>query len=396
MVPLTMVNIIDIRDTLKAQIARQQSFPGHIKAFISWLSSDNEQLRKQINEVFSLQRQAWTPEHVATLGYGATSRLLSEKELSEFCDEIIHLKGRRFFVPGRPPRFEIDGTALLGVALGIATYDDPETQKWLNKLLNQSSQKMADDDWQLGLIDAARLCTGESNIKIIPADLSVALASKGLTKPDEHELNEGWALVSNLQVHHFDPVRSAVCLTAFKYVLARNSQITTSSMTQQSLVELLQGISRSMRLWTYENERRTPKSEIARWEVENEYHVQNLLWTVLAPIFPDLKNEESFPSIGHKHPRADLCIPSLRTIIEVKFMRSSGQSACTKVIDEIASDASLYLSNTTTYDNIICFVWDDCSQTEQYDLLKSGLENIKGVSSAIILPRPSKMKKLTD
>ena len=141
MVPLTMVDLIDIRDTLKAQIARQQSFPGHIKAFISWLSSENEQLRKQINEVFSLQRQAWTPEHVATLGYGATSRLLLEKELSEFCDEIMHLKGRQFFVPGRPPRFEIDGTALLGVALGIATYDDPETQKWLNKLLNQSSQK---------------------------------------------------------------------------------------------------------------------------------------------------------------------------------------------------------------------------------------------------------------
>lgn len=391
-----MVDLIEIRNTLKAQIAPQESFPGHIKALISWLSSNKEELLKQINEIFSLQRQAWTPEHLATLGFGAVSKLLSKQELEEYRDEINHFKGRQFFVPGRALRFEIDGTALLGVALGIATYNDPETQKWLNGLLKESSQKMADDDWQLGLIYAARLCTGESNIKIVPADLSVALASKGLTEPDAHELEEGWALASDLQAHYFDPLRDAVRLTAFDYVLARSRQITTSSMTQQSLVQLLQGISRSMRLWTYENERRTPKSEIARWEMENEYHVQNLLWAILAPVFPDLKNEEYLPPIGHKHPRVDLCIPSLRTIIEVKFMRSSGNSACSKLIDQIANDASLYLSETPDYDNIICFVWDDCSQTEQYDMLKSGLETLNGVSAAVILPRPSKMKKLSD
>ena len=45
---------------------------------------------------------------------------------------------------------------------------------------------------------------------------------------------------------------------------------------------------------------------------------------------------------------------------------------------------------------MICFVWDDCSQTEQYDMLKSGLETLNGVSAAVILPRPSKMKKLSN
>lgn len=393
---MTMADLLQIRAALEAQMARQQGLPCHVAAFINWLFSDAAELRKQIDEVISLPDQARNPEHVAALGFGAASRLLSEEESSAFNDEITHLKGRRFFVPGRPPRFEIDGPALLGVALGAATYDDPETQKWLTELLARSSQQVANDDWQLGLIRAARLCSGENNIKIIPADLAVALAAKRLIEPDANELQEGWALASTLRPHQCGPVRDAVRLTAFDYVLARRGQITIGAMTRESLVQLLQGISRSMRLWTYENEPRTTRSIMARWEMENEYHVQNLLWAVLAPVLSDLEDEENLPSIGHKNPRADLCVPSLRTIIEVKFMRASGQAACRKVIDEIAADASLYLSKTTNYDNIICFVWDDCAQTEQHDELKSGLEAINGISAAVILPRPSKMKKPSD
>jgi REase_DpnII-MboI len=91
----------------------------------------------------------------------------------------------------------------------------------------------------------------------------------------------------------------------------------------------------------------------------------NLLWAVLAPAFPDLEDEENLPSIGHKKPRADLGIPSLQTIIEVKFLRASGQRPCAQIIEEIAADSSLYLSKPSAYDNIVAFVWDDCaSRTE--------------------------------
>jgi hypothetical protein len=82
-----------------------------------------------------------------------------------------------------------------------------------------------------------------------------------------------------------------------------------------------------------------------------------------------------------------------RTLIEVKFLRYRGQRALAKLIEEIAADASLYLSRTTDYDNIVAFIWDDCAQTEQHHELKSGIEQINGVSAAIILPRPSSMKR---
>ena len=388
-----MADLFQVRAALEAQFSHQQGLPCHVAAFIGWLSSDEEQLRKRIDEVIALPDQARNPEHVAALGFGAASGLLSEDETAVFREEICHLKGRKFFVPGRPLRFEIDGAALLGVALGIATYDEPDTRKWLTGLLAQSSKEAKNDDWQLGLIRAARLGFGEDGLKIIPADLAIALAAKGLIQPDESDLKEGWALASSLMPHECGPERDAVRLSAFNYVLARRGQISIGAMTRDSLVKLLQGISRSMRLWTYETKARTPKSAIARWEVENEYHVQNLLWALLAPVLPDLEDEENLPSIGHKNPRADLGVPSLRTIIEVKFMRRSGQSACADIIEEIAADASLYLSNARDYDNIVCFVWDDCAQTEQHDELKAGLEAINGISAAVILPRPSKMKK---
>jgi hypothetical protein len=116
------------------------------------------------------------------------------------------------------------------------------------------------------------------------------------------------------------------------------------------------------------------------------------LWALLAPIFPDLEDEENFPSAGHKHPRVDLCLPSLRIIIEVKFLRTGRQKDCANLIEEVAADASLYRIPGSNYDQIIAFVWDDSGSTEQHRELEQGLTKIPGVISAVIISRPSKMK----
>ena len=80
--------------------------------------------------------------------------------------------------------------------------------------------------------------------------------------------------------------------------------------------------------------------EARKWHIDHEYHVQDLLYFLLAPVFSDLKDEEYFPSLGQKQPRADLFIPSVKLIIEVKFLRQTDK--VTKVIDELGSDASLF------------------------------------------------------
>ncbi|WP_131803415.1 hypothetical protein [Mesorhizobium sp. LCM 4577] len=383
------MNLLDIRTALQAQYRSISNPPCHIGAFGAWILSDDQVLRTYVEEAIRFKGQMRRPEHVAALGYGLARALLVEHEKGLLLEELIQLSGRAFFVPGRPWRFEVDGVALLGVSLGIAGNNADE--QWLREVLSRSTKEVASDPWQIGLVRVARLVIGDTNIRIIPPDLSVAVVAKGIGELRGDDLEASWGMAARLESHNSGPSRDAVRLAVFEYILARRGQISIAAVTRNDLVDLLRNISRSMRLWTYESAKRTRKSEIARWDIENEYHVQNLLWAILAPVLSDLENEENLPSIGHKNPRADLGVPSLRTIIEVKFMRNAGQQACAKIIEEVAADASLYLSRSTAYDNIIAFVWDDRAQTEQHDELRAGLEAIKGVSAAIVLPRPSKM-----
>lgn len=296
-----------------------------------------------------------------------------------------------FFVPGRPLQFEIDGVALLGVSLGVTALG--HESNWLQSLLSISTVRVTTDAWQIGLVGAAQRNLGTTVSEITPPDLGAALMSKGVGDINANYLRVAWEIITKLEPHNSGPARDAARVAAFEYILRRMGQINISAFTRDDLISLLRNISRSMRMWTFESEKRTPRSEVTKWSIENEYHVQNLLWAILAPVLSDLENEENLPSIGHKSPRADLGVPSLRTIVEVKFMRRKGQQACAKIIEEIAADASLYLSKSGVYDSIIAFVWDDVAQTEQHDELKSGLEAIKGVCAAIVLSRPAKMER---
>lgn len=392
-----MGSLVEIRQALEAEVQRNENpqLPCHVAAFGAWIIADDLKLRARAMEATDLDPQMRNPDHVAALGYAAAAGSLSQSEQAILVDEIAHLQGRQFFSANRPMRFEIDGIALLGVALGIMYTSgmEGEAHAWLSSLLPRSCSELIGDPWQLGLVQCARVCLGETHLQPGPADLAAALAAKGLLTVKPDELQEGWQLAIELKPHGSGPGRDAVRLMAFDYVIRLRGQIAIDSITREGMIQLLQGLSRSMRLWTYEGSARTKNSGIARWDIENEYHVQNLLWTVLAPILPDLEDEENLPSVGHKNPRADLCIPSLRTIIEVKFMRKAGQRACAELIGQIGEDASLYLSNSRDYDNIVCFIWDDLAHTEQHAELKAGLESIRGISGAIILPRPGKMAR---
>lgn len=386
-----MVNLVDIRATLESQVTGAEKLPCHVAAFCAWVLADHEQLRRHVGNAASIPAPGRHPEHVAALGFGAAAGLLADAQRHLITDDLAHLAGRSFFVSGRPLRFEVDGVALLGVALALKLIGiDP---RWLNTLLARSTVELNADPWQSGLARAASSCLGTSIPGNIPADLAVALGAAGVTTVGDDDLHCAWTAITTFEPHCDGPARDAARLAAFKHACARGAQINPSSLTRAGLIGLLSGVARSLRRWTYETQPRTPKSLLARWDVENEYHVQNLLWSVLAPVLPDLEDEENLPSIGHKKPRADLGVPSLRTIIEVKFLRSSGQAAYAKLTEEIAADASLYLSKPSQYDSIVAFVWDDAAETEQHAELLSGLQSIKGVASAVVVPRPAKMRR---
>jgi hypothetical protein len=104
---------------------------------------------------------------------------LSEAHLQILRDEIEHLGGRTFFPPGRTPRFEIDGIALLGVALGAARLFQSDDIGCLTSLLVRSSDEIRSDCWQLGLVRLARRhALGDQDLRIAPPDLAVAAAAR--------------------------------------------------------------------------------------------------------------------------------------------------------------------------------------------------------------------------
>lgn len=110
---------------------------------------------------------------------------------------------------------------------------------------------------------------------------------------------------------------------------------------------------------------------------------------MLAPCFPDLKEEEYTPSIGDYQPRVDLCIPSLQLIVEVKFMRASTRPK--DIIEQVAADANLYFAAGSQYQHLIPFVWDDARRSEDHSSLEAGLKQIPNVADAVIVSRPGSM-----
>jgi hypothetical protein len=383
-----MINLADIRTTLESMAVLVDA-PLHISAFSAWVLGDEIRLRRIIDEILNFDGQGFLPEHVAALGYAHA--FLQENVITRLKEELDHLGGRTFFVAGRPRRFEVDGVALLGVALAVSAF--ASDQPWLSNLLMRSCKEVSGDEWQEGLIQAARIRLGQGDLRIQPVDLAAALGMLGIGRLLEEDMEAGVEMTLSLASHNSGTERNSVRLAIFRAALARLGQVKLVSASHDDLVNVLRRIPDSLRLWRYEELPRTPRSVATRWEIENEYHVQALVWTILAPFFPDIEEEENLPSVGHKNPRADITIPSLKTIIEVKFVRSGTQSGWSKMTEEVAADSALYLSHSAAYDNIVALVWDDTASTEQHGELQKGLEKLSGVSAAVIISRPGKMSR---
>jgi len=339
-----------------------------------------------------------TYREVAVLGYAVSC--VEDPELRRSLEDgLIWLSGRAPFAQGSPS-YEVDGVSLLGFALGMRCCPVEKAKEWLAGFLNRSSTSRI-GSLDKALIAAAARAIGHAEIAEMPedpdlADMRVALSSRGV---ELHVLDndEVLALKQALSgIAEAEPqshaLRMAVRLRVLDWLSHDASLLADGKPTLEQVVRILQRIPAAMRRWRWDD-RDGARRKAVRWEIENEYHIQDLLWIVLAPLFPDLEDEENLPSVGHKHPRCDLGIPSLHTIIEVKFIRKGTSSAFARVTEEIAADHSLYRRAGSNYDKMIVFVWDDSCSTEQHDELKQGMKQMPGIVDVIVVPRPGKMTR---
>lgn len=156
------------------------------------------------------------------------------------------------------------------------------------------------------------------------------------------------------------------------------------------LLNFLERIPVGMKRWTWEDSGRTRNAFPVKWPIENEYHVQNLLYILLAPIFEDVADEVYLQPVGQKTPRVDLYLPSMHTIIEVKY-RKETKKAFPALIGEVAEDVSLYRSDPTYKDaRIVSFLWDHTRSTQEHAKFKEGILKIHA-DGCVVVSSPSTM-----
>lgn len=341
--------------------------------------------------------------HVAVLGLAAQVRPLGENEKEALLAGLNWMVDREPVVGGTPMGFCMDGVTLAALILGAKAVGDKglwaKTRAWVSRCREATAGGQGLAVWQewliatvaeqAGLLWARKLGDGPD-----AADVRVALRAKGAgtggsaasLEQDEQDV----LAVIRKGSTGLGVLRAALRLAALDWVRRDRPVSDLRVVTVTDLCALLRRVPVAMKKWTWEDTPRTKTSPAARqWHVDNEYHVQNILWLLLAPIFSDLTDEDATPKVGPVQPRADLCIPPLRVIVEVKFMR--GGDPPKKMVEQIAEDASLYLVAGSRYDSLIPFIWDDSRRTEHHEEMIRGLRQITGVADAIIMPRPGGM-----
>jgi hypothetical protein len=312
----------------RAASTRKEDQP-HVRAFVLWMELDTASARLGFGELTSTRTAPDAPTSaaaVAALGFSAATADPDPNITNRFAEELEWLRGRQFFVPHRPRGFEADGTALLGVALGIASLSRAEIDReaardWLFGLLTRALAETPRTSWHHDLMLVAELVLrGTGGSTMISSDLKVALASKGLQTASDIDESQALDIILSLSHRADGPTRAATQMRALYWLLRSRPTLGVAHPTEDEVVRLLGRVEHSMRRWAWDEKSRTRSGGTAKWDILHEYHVQDLLWTILAPLFPDLEDEENLPSLGHKHPRADLGIPALTS--------SSRSSSC--------------------------------------------------------------------
>ncbi|MCU7866519.1 MAG: hypothetical protein KZQ92_21410 [Candidatus Thiodiazotropha sp. (ex Lucinoma borealis)] len=205
------------------------------------------------------------------------------------------------------------------------------------------------------------------------------LIDKFMSEFRGHAAGTGSLVLLSLIIYVFDKVNQDVAL------------VPPNGWKLEDLVRFLECIPVGLKRWTWEESGRTKNADPVKWLIENEYHVQNLLYLLLGPIFQDIADETNLQPVGQKNPRIDLYVPAMHTIIEVKY-RKDQKKSFQALIGEIAEDISLYRSDPTyKAARIICFLWDHTRSTQEHSKFREGVMKMKGADGCVVVSSPSLM-----
>lgn len=248
-------------------------------------------------------------------------------------DPLIAYAASLCDVAHRPPQFDLD--APLGYCAALAWWlDQCATQRYIG-----TEQHLA---------------------------LRSSITERALTEPVVHRPAYQAALL-------WRALRAAV---SDETSLVLRSKLTVASLLSQ--------FENSLRRWRWDSEDlRTP----VRWPIRSEREVQDILWVVLRSVFHDLEDEDTLPKFGHSSYKADLGIPSLGLLIEVKFARSAADFK--SIEKQVLEDLVPYLRSPERYREVLVFIYDDSCSVQVHGTTKRALQTVRGIAQVIVVSRPS-------
>ena len=391
-----MIDLAHLRQTIEARTETPDDLPLHLKAFTWWMQGRSGWEMGVLDAATAATGAARLPDHAAAAGYAWLSLRLPPSNDQPIRDCLAWLVERRYFLSSRPLALERDGVAVLGLSLAIRALPDADNlRQWLNGFIAEALETLPADTWEGSLMSGAHIVLNPAEEAALrprlKGEIAVAFCERQIIGSYVGGGETAVEAIAGMDGLNEGPMRAAVLLVALDRLLKDNIPARLANIELRDVCKVVQGLPRSMKRWAWDETKKTPRSALGRWNIENEYHLQSLLWAVLAPLFDDLDDEEYLKSIGQLKPRCDLAIPSLNLIIEAKFIRPGTSFA--KVIGEIAEDVTIYLRSDTPWRHLIAIVWDDGARTEEHHEFIAGLRNIHGIIDTVIIPRPAKMRR---
>ena len=117
-------------------------------------------------------------------------------------------------------------------------------------------------------------------------------------------------------------------------------------------------------------------------KIEDEYDVQDLLYSILKSIFIDVEKERNTDTYAGKSSRLDIAINDISTIIEVKMTRES--LSLGTLSGQISEDKDRYI-NGTKYKTVIFFIYDPGHYIENHASIKQHTGIKYGVHINVII-----------
>lgn len=386
MVPLEKDNAYQLREYLHHKVIEAAHADPFKSSFLNFLGMSKDGILSSNFATLSLYQRC------AIAGLSVLDETVSGQDVSR-------LLGQASKIDSTPRPWVSDMFGVMAVKWLVAHMNDAriarEFESWIAGFL---AQQASGDHLNLFEKDIAAYIRSGDVAVYASACVPLFLHYRGLRRIEDHQSRH--TLIGHFMTEFRAQSQgdaSTALLILMVYVFDQVNEdvavVPPSGWSLDDLLGFLEHIPVGLRRWTWEDAGRTRGAEPVKWRVDNEYHVQNLIYLLLAPIFSDIADEVNLQPVGQKNPRIDLYLPSLHTVIEVKY-RKDVKKSFPALIGEIAEDASLYRADAKYRDALIVnFLWDCTRATQEHAKFKEGVLKIEGMKGCVVVSAPSTMNE---